>query len=272
MGEQLSCDFTPGRRLSSAALCALLLSLPLADRAASQDVSRLEIRKAMPEIGSNGRTTVEIYLPMELTGFNLENPLDPALTRLDVFSDNHGTDLLAQHKVRKRENEERGFPAPDPVTFAGVGDWQNDRDIKLAISVIDTPSAGATELRLAGEVVLNFAAEGETESVLLENIPMDMSHGSPGIDSPIGNIRIEDGGSASRDDVTWLKFLVSSADSAIDEVSVAGGDDSGEVPFMALEANAFVFREPPVTVDLNIRYRDQKKVHVPLDMNISLGL
>lgn len=259
-------------RLAAAAVCALLLSLPLSHHAASQDVSRLEIRKDMPHIGASGHTAVEIYLAMDLAGFNLENPIDPALTRLETFADDRGTDLLARHKVRKRANEERGFPAPDPVAFAGVGDWTNDRDIKLAISVIDTPSAGATELRLAGEVVLNFAAEGEAGTALVEDIPMPSGHADSGFASPLGELQIKDGGSASRDDVTWHKFLVSSDSSAIVGVSVVGGDDADEVSFWSLEPNAFVFREPPATVALQLRYHGQKKVHVPLNMSISLGL
>tara|TARA_R110002110_G_scaffold90974_1_gene236413 strand:+ start:55435 stop:56175 length:741 start_codon:yes stop_codon:yes gene_type:complete len=246
--------------------------LPLSHHAASQEVSRLEIHKDMPHIGASGRTAVEIYLAMDLAGFNLENPIDPALTRLETFADDRGTDLLARHKVRKRENEERGFPAPDPVAFAGVGDWTNDRDIKLAISVVDTPSAGATKLRLAGEVVLNFAAEGEAGTALVEDIPMPGGRADSGFASPLGELQIKGGGSASRDDVTWHKFLVSSDSSAIVGVSVVGGDDADEVSFWSLEPNAFVFREPPATVALQLRYHGQKKVHVPLDMSISLGL
>lgn len=259
------------RRLR-APLVSLLLILPLSGTVSGQEVSRLEIRKAMPQVGTSGLTAVEIYLPMALDGFNVENPLDTALTRLEKFADNRGTDLLAQHKIRKQANEERGFPAPDPITFAGVGDWGNDRDIKLLINVVDTPSSGATGLHITGDVVLNFAAEGEPSALQVEGVPVDMGYDAQGFDSPIGRLLIQDGGSASRDDVTWHKFLVSSADSAIVGVTVVGGDDSGEVPFMGLESNAFVFREPPATVDLNIHYQDQKKVRVPLDISISLGL
>ncbi len=272
MLAQFTRGSTVRQRALSATLGSFLLATALANTAAAQEISRLEIHKAMPQVGESGRTSVEIYLPMELQGFNMENPLDPALTRIETFADDRGTDLLALHKTRKRENEERGFPAPDPVAFAGVGDWQNDRDIKLALSVIDTPAAGATALRLVGEVVLNFAAGGEASSVLVKGVPVEMGYDASGMDSPIGKLLIQDGGSASRDDVTWYKFLVSSADSAIVEVSVAGGDDTAEVPFMGLEPNAFVFREPPSSVDLNIRYKGQKKVHVPLDLSISLGL
>lgn len=272
MRGQLSCDSIVRGRLPVAALCALLLSLPLAYSATAQEISRVEIRKAMPQVGASGQTAVEIYLFMDIQGLNLENPIDLALTRLETFVDDRGTDLLAQHKIHQRKNEERGFPAPDPIAFTGVGDWQNDKDIKLGISVIDTPSSGATRLRLTGEVVLNFAAEVDVSSVLVVEIPVDMGYDSRGIDSAIGKLLIQEGGSASSNDVTWYKFLVSSADSAIVEVSVVGGDDSGEVPFMGVEANAFVFREPPATVALNIRYQGQKKVHVPLDMSISLGL
>ena len=272
MFEQFLPGSTVPRRVLVAILCPFLLSPALASTAAAQEVSRLEIRKAMPEVGESGRTGVEIYLAMDLAGFNLQNPIDPAMTRLETFADDLGTDLLAQHKMRKRENEERGYPSPDPVSFAGVGDWQNDKDIKLTIGVIDTPAAGARELRLAGEVVLNFAAEGEASSVLVEGVPVEMGYDGRGFDSPIGALMIEDAGGASRDDVSWRKFLVSSADSAIVEVHVVGGDDAEEVPFMGLEPNAFVFREPPATVDLNISYQGQKKVRVPLDLSISLGL
>lgn len=272
MVELFLTESTFRQRVLSAILCSLLLSLALVNTAVAQDVSRLEIRKAMPQVGESGRTAVEIYLAMDLAGFNLHKPIDPAMTRLETFADDLGTDLLAQHKTRKRENEERGHSSEDPVSFAGVGDWQNDKDIKLVISVIDTPAAGAKELRLTGEVVLNFAAEGEASSVLVEGVPVAMGYGGRGFDSPIGALMIEDAGGASRDDVSWRKFLVSSADSAIVEVHVVGGDDSEEVPFMGLEPNAFVFREPPATVDLNISYRGQRKVQVPLDLSISLGL
>ena len=259
-------------RLPVIAFSALLLTLPLSGTVNGQEVSRLEIRKAMPGVGTSGLTAVEIYLPMALDGFNVENPLDTALTRLEKFADDRGTDLLAQHKIRKQANEERGFPAPDPITFAGVGDWGNDRDIKLLINVVDTPSSGATGLQITGDVVLNFAAEGEPSQLQVEGVPVDMGYDAQGVDTPIGRLVIQDGGSASRDEVTWHKFLVSSPDSAIVDVTVVGGDDSADVPFMSLEPSEFVFREPPTTVNLDIRYLGQRKVHVPLDLTLSLGL
>jgi hypothetical protein len=100
--------------------------------------------------GSGAQTTVDLYLPMDLAGLNSENPLDMVLTRLDRFEDDTGRDLLALHRERQRQNMERGFPSPDPVEFRGVGDWANDRDVRLGVTVVDSPAPGATRMIRAG--------------------------------------------------------------------------------------------------------------------------
>lgn len=51
-----------------------------------------------------------------------------------------------------------------------------------------------------------------------------------------------------------------------------GGDDSGEVPFWALDRNEFVFGEVPEAVSISIQYLQHRKVAVPLNLEITLGL
>jgi hypothetical protein len=51
-----------------------------------------------------------------------------------------------------------------------------------------------------------------------------------------------------------------------------GGDDAGAVPFWALDRNEFVFGELPEAVSISIQYLQHRKVAVPLNLEITLGL
>jgi hypothetical protein len=133
---------------SAFVLVALLLPLLSPISSVAQEAVRIEVRKSIA--GSGAQTTVDLYLPMDLAGLNFDNPLDTVLTRLDRFEDDTGRDLLALHRERQRQNMERGFPSPDPVEFRGVGDWANDRDVRLGVTVVDSPAPGATRMIRAG--------------------------------------------------------------------------------------------------------------------------
>lgn len=194
MVELFLMEFTFCQRVLSVIFCFLLLSFALVNMVVVQDVLCLEICKVMLQVGESGRIVVEIYLVMDLVGFNLQKSIDFAMIWLEIFADDLGIDFLVQYKIRKCENEERGHLLEDPVFFVGVGDWQNDKDIKLVISVIDMPAVGAKELRLTGEVVLNFVAEGEASSVFVEGVLVAMGYGGCGFDSFIGVLMIEDAG------------------------------------------------------------------------------
>lgn len=149
--------------------------------------------------GSGAQTAVDLYLPMDLAGFNFDNPLDTVLTRLDRFEDDTGRGLLALHRERQRQNMERGFPRPDPVEFHGVGDWANDRDVRLGVTVVDSPAPGATRLIMAGEVVFNFATDGEPATILVSNVSLDTGFSGRQVDTDSGTLLIQDAGSASVD-------------------------------------------------------------------------
>jgi hypothetical protein len=133
---------------SAFVLVALLLPLLSPISSVAQEAVRIEVCKSIA--GSGAQTTVDLYLPMDLAGLNFDNPLDTVLTRLDRFEDDTGRDLLALHRERQRQNMERGFPSPDPVEFRGVGDWANDRDVRLGVTVVDSPAPGATRMIRAG--------------------------------------------------------------------------------------------------------------------------
>jgi hypothetical protein len=257
-------------RWSAFVLVALLLPLFSPISSVAQEAVRIEVRKAVA--GSGAQTTVDLYLLMDLAGVNFDNPLDTVLTRLDRFEDDTGRDLLALHRERQRQNMERGFPSPDPVEFRGVGDWANDRDVRLGVTVVDSPAPGATRLVMAGEVVFNFAADGEPATSLVENVSLETVFSGRQFDTDIGTLLIQDAGSASVDGSTWHKFRISSAETAIVGASVIGGDDSGEVPFWAVDRNEFVFGEVPEAVSISIQYLQHRKVAVPLNLEITLGL
>jgi len=257
-------------RWSAFVLVALLLPLLSPISSVAQEAVRIEVRKSIA--GSGAQTTVDLYLPMDLAGFNFDSPLDTVLTRLDRFEDDTGRDLLALHRERQRQNMERGFPSPDPVEFRGVGDWANDRDVRLGVTVVDSPAPGATRMIMTGEVVFNFAADGKPSTMVVENVALDLGFNGRRVDTPIGALWIQDAGSASVDGSIWHKFRISSAETAIVGASVIGGDDAGTVPFWALDRNEFVFGELPEAVSVSIQYLEHRKVTVPLELEITLGL
>jgi hypothetical protein len=257
-------------RRSAFVLVALLLPLLSPISSVAQEAVRIEVRKSIA--GSGSETTVDLYLPMDLAGFNFDNPLDTVLTRLERFEDDTGRDLLALHRERQRQNLQRGFPSPDPVVFRGVGDWANDRDVRLGVTVVDSPAPGATRLMMDGEVVFNFAGDGEPATLVVQNVSLDTGFNGRRVDTDIGTLLIQDAGSASVDGSTWHKFRISSAETTIVGASVIGGDDAGAVPFWALDPNEFVFGEVPESVSISIQYLQHRKVAVPLNLEITLGL
>ena len=251
--------------------CAAILigALAAATAAFSQEVTRLEVRK---ESGNDHRTTVEIHVPMDLQGFDRDNPMDAGQSGLSVFADDQGRDLLQIHENQQAELREQGYATEPAMSFGGVADYSANKDIELRIAVDAAASDEARMLRLAGKAVLNFAGEGEPETVQIIDVPVEMPYNSEGFASEIGPIIISSGGSAELNDVTYRKFTVSGTENAVIEATLVGGDDSSAVELWAVGANQFVLKEVPEVVTLNIEYTAVRKVPVEFDLEFSVGL
>ena len=246
-----------------------IAALTLSSAASSQQVTRLEIRK---DGAQDRRTTVEIRVPMDLQGFDFDNPVDAEGTGLAEFTDDQGRDLLQIHENQQAELREQGYTTQPPMSFGGVADYSANKDIKLRIAVDVAASDEARMLRLVGKAVLNFAGEGEPEAVEIIDVPVEMPYNSEGFASEIGPIIISSGGSAELNDVTYRKFTVSGTENSIIEATLVGGDDSSEVEFWSVGANQFVLKEVPEVVTLNIEYTAVRKVPVEFDLEFSVGI
>ena len=254
---------------SKIAVGMTIAALVNASATSAQQVTRLEVRK---ESGNDHRTTVEIHVPMDLQGFDFDNPVDAEGTGLAEFTDDQGRDLLQIHENQQVELREQGYSTEPAISFGGVADYSANKDIELRISVDAAASSEARMLRLVGKAVLNFAGEGEPEAVEISDVPVEMPYNSEGFASEIGPIIISSGGSAELNDVTYRKFTVSGTENAIIEATLVGGDDSSEVEFWSVGANQFVLKEVPEVVTLNIEYTAVRKVPVEFDLEFSVGL
>ena len=256
--------------LSSLRRATILLGAFAATTGAfGQQVTMLEVRK---ESGNDHRTTVEIRVPMDLEGFDFDNPVDAGQSAVSAFTDDHDRDLLQIHENQQVELREQGYTTESAMTFGGVADYSANKDIKLRIAVDAAASDEARMLRLAGKAVLNFVGEGEREAVEISDVPVEMPYDSDGFASEIGPIIISSDGSAELNDVTYRKFTVSGYENAVIEATLVGGDDSSEVEFWSVGANQFVLKEVPEVVTLNIEYTAVRKVPVEFDLEFSVGL
>ena len=247
----------------------LLAACLLAPPALGQHVTLLEVRKDSED---DHRTTVEIVVPMELNGFDFDNPMDEEQSSLAVFSDDRDRDLLRIHEDRQGELREQGYSTQPAMSFGGVADYASNKDIKLQIAVDAAPSDGAGRLYLRGAAMLNFAGEGEAETLQVADVPVEMPYDTEGFASEIGPIIVSPDGSAEMDGVTYRKFTVTGAESSIVSADPVDGDDSAEVEFWGIADNQFVLKEVPDTISLEIRYTALRKVPVEFDLEFSVGL
>lgn len=258
------------RLLKSLRCAAIVLGAFAATTGAfGQQVTMLEVRK---EGGNDHRTKVEIRVPMDLQRLDFDNPMDVEQSTLSVFTDDQGRDLLQIHENQQAKLREQGYHTEPAMSFGGVADYSANKDVELRIAVDAAASDEARMLRLAGKAVLNFAGEGEPETVKIIDVPVEMPYDSEGFASEIGPIIISSDGSAELNDVTYRKFTVSGTENAVIEATLVGGDDSSEVEFWSVDANQFVLKEVPEVVTLNIEYAAVRKVPVEFDLEFSVGL
>lgn len=72
-------------------LLFLLLNTPVV----AQQVTQLHIEKAMPALNDEPSLYLEVFIPMEETGLEYNNPIDFAQRTLTAFTDDAGTDTDA---------------------------------------------------------------------------------------------------------------------------------------------------------------------------------
>lgn len=251
-------------------LASMLLAIAVpAGHALAQDVTTLEIRK---EGADSRRTMVEIRVPMDLDGFDTDNPMDLERSALSSFADDRGTDLLGLHREQQQALRDQGYTTQPALTYGGVADFASNEDITLRVAVDAAPASESRVLNLAGLAVFNFAGDGEPESTTVADVPLDMSHDNDGFDSAAGRIVVSAGGSAEMNGVRYQRFTVSGRDYTIVSAVPVGGDDSAEVEFWSTAPNQFVLKELPETVSLEIEYAPVRKVQVEFDLEFSVGL
>jgi len=224
--------------------CALLVIMPAS--AVSQQVSQLEIHKKLEGIDQQGRTRVEIYLPLDLEGLDLDDPIDKDATRVTSFAGDQGFDLLQQHRKVQQSNVDRGYDWITALRFVGVADRRNNRDVKLSITSSAAPSPAASRLTLAANIVFNYADAAARSSVVVEQFPLPEHSGrSTRLDSDIGTVSLEMVGSSQLNDMEWRRMTVSVPGISILDVEVIGGDDSDSLPIQFADASAgeFVIRD-----------------------------
>jgi hypothetical protein len=252
---------------------ALLLVAPwVAPWAEAQQVSRLEIAKGAD--GSEARTGIDITIPLDIADLDFNNPINPDRTRLAVAKDDSGADLLAAHEALAAEWVAQGYATESAISFAGVADYENNKDVKVGIMLKAAPAAGARVIELEGTIALNFIDASSTASTRLQSIPMEAEWGSPGVETPIGPVRIEPSSSMYMDDVNYQGYQVVSPNAPVISVGVVGGDASAEWQQMGmgLEPGMFVIKgEPPQTVDLDLTYAATETREFPFKLSVGVG-
>lgn len=254
-------------------VCAVAAAL-VSFSASSQEVSQLEIRKSLEQIGQHARTRVEIYVPLELAGLNIDDPIDKERTRVTRFSDDQGLDLLLQHRKIQQGNVQRGHAWVPALRFSGIADLRNNRDVKLSIASSDAPSPAASRLILSADVVFNFSDEAERSSTLIGQVPVPGGSGRSRLDSAIGPLSVQMVGSAQLNETEWRRFRVTVPGLSILHVEVIGGDDSDSLPFAFGDGHPgeIVISNDRKFLDLDITYAGHRKVKVPLDLEFAIGL
>ena len=283
--DRLLCDrvqvVTLGRSIYRTALRQTLFVLgrciPLllvAAPASSQQVRQLEIHRSLEEIGQQGSTRVEVHLPLDLEGLNLDEPIDKDATRVTSFADDQGLDLLLQHRKVQQSNVDRGHDWITALRFVGIADRRNNRDVKLSITSSDAPSPAASRLTISADVVFNYADEVERSSVVVEQFPVPDRSGRSRLDSALGPVSAELAGLAQLNDTEWRRFAVTVPGISILDVEVIGGDDSASMPFAPGDASAgeFVISDGRESVDIEITFAGHRKVNFPLNLEFGIGL
>ncbi|NHA14676.1 hypothetical protein [Thioalkalivibrio sp. XN279] len=251
----------------------ILASLLLAPLAAAQEVSRLEISK--PPGGAEALTRIDLYLPADVSSLDFNNPINGERTRLAVAKDDAGGDLLAAHDAVNAEWVAQGYEVESPVSFAGIGDYANNKDVNIGIVLKVAPTSGAKAITIEGTVALNFIDTSSAKKATLKAIPTETAWGSPGVDTPIGPVRIEPASSMFMDDVIYQGYQVMSPNAPVIAVTVVGGDASEEANSMGmgLEPGMFVIKgDAPQTVDLNVTYASTETKEIPFKLTFGVGL
>lgn len=250
----------------------VLTCLSLAPLVEAQQVSRLEIAKGAD--GSEARTSVDITIPLDVTDLDFNNPMNADRTRLSIAKDDSGADLLAAHEALSAEWVAQGYTAESPFSFAGVADYENNKDVKVGVILKATPAVGARVIELEGTIGLNFINASSTASTTLQSIPIEMEWGSPGVETPIGPVRIEPSSSMYVEDVQYQGYQVASPNAPVISAVVVGGDASAEWQQMGmgLEPGMFVIKgEPPQTVDLDVTYAATETKEIPFRLSFGVG-
>lgn len=250
-----------------------LLAVLLAPLASAQEVSRLEISRG-PD-GAESRSSIDLYLSLDVSTLDFNNPLDTERTRLAVAKDDAGGDLLAAHEAMNAEWREQGYEVEAPISFAGIGDYAASKDAKVAIVLKAAPATGARVIELEGTVALNFIAAASASKTTLQAMPTASEWGSPGTDTPIGPVRIEPSASMFVDDVQYQGYQVISPNAPVIAVAVVGGDASEEARNMGmgLEPGMFVIKgDAPPTVDLHVTYAATETREIPFKLSFGVGL
>jgi hypothetical protein len=253
-------------------LASTLLFLLLAPLAGAQEVSRLDIAKGAAD--SFARTSIDIYVPLDIVNLDFNNPINADRTVLAVARDDSGTDLLAVHEAEAADRVAQGYPAESPISFAGIADYANERDVKVGVILNAVPGAGARVIEVEGTIGFNFIDKSQIASTTLESIPMEMDWNSPGVETSIGLIKIEPSSSMYIDGVQYQGYQVVSPGAPIIAVGVAGGDASAEAQEMGmgLELGMFVIKEdPPRTVDLDVSYAATETQEIPFKLSFGVG-
>lgn len=131
------------------------------------------------------------------------------------------------------------------------------------------PAAGTRVIELEGTVALNFSNASNAAKTTLKAIPTATEWGSPGVETPIGPLRIEPSSSMSTDDAHYQGYQVVSPNAPVIAVGVVGGDASDEARGMGmgLEPGMFVIKGP---VALHGAHRPLQ--HAGLARQLDVGL
>lgn len=251
----------------------ILALLLLAPPAAAQEVSRLEISK--PPGGAEALTRIDLYLPADVSSLDFNNPINAERTRLAAAKDDAGGDLLAAHDTVNAGWAAQGYEIEPPISFAGIGDYANNKDVNIGIVLKAAPGRGAKAITVEGTVALNFIDVSGAKETLLKGIPTQPEWDSPGTDTPIGPVRIEPASSMFLDDVVYQGYQVISPNAPVIAVTVVGGDASQEANSMGmgLEPGMFVIKgDAPRTVDLKVTYAATETKEIPFKLTFGVGL
>ncbi|HSM27179.1 MAG TPA: hypothetical protein VK855_03660 [Thioalkalivibrio sp.] len=253
-------------------MAGILGSLLLAPVLSAQEVSRLEIAK--DPNGREPRTSIGIHIPVDVSKLDFNNPIDSGRTGLMVAKDDAGGDLLAAHEAINAQWVEQGYEVEMPVSFAGVADYANNQDINVGVVLKAAPKPGAKTITVEGTVALNFIDDSSVKTTVLKSIPTEMEWGSPGVETPIGPVRIEPASSMFVDDIQYQGFQVVSPNAPVIAVGVVGGDASEEANGMGmgLEPGMFVIKgDAPQTVDLDVTYAATETKEYPFKLSFGVG-